>query len=239
MKCKGFTLIELLVVIAIIAILAAILFPVFAKAREKARQSSCLSNEKQILLAQVQYTQDYDEKFPPGHNDHFPNGQGMAWCQILQPYVKSTQVFRCPDDSDTSWPWIQTPPPGVAAPFHTSYGGNWQINLDCNNGGGINLAGLSSPATTVYIADTGYTALVKDPWIDYTHVKAAPWILQDPTSTGCAGCATNAGDPNWGTPNPRHTNLADVGFSDGHVKAMRPESWYFGNTPWLDPNRGG
>ncbi len=231
MKRNGFTLIELLVVIAIIAILAAILFPVFAKAREKARAASCLSNEKQILLAQTQYTQDYDEKFPPGHQD-----AGIAWCETLQPYAKSIQIFRCPDDSSTLWPWA-IPPAGIAAAFHTSYGANYGVGHE--NGNSINLAQLNAPATTIYIADTGYTALGGSPWIDFAHQKGGPWILQDPVTNGCPACAQNSGDPNWGTPSPRHTDLVNCGFTDGHVKAMRPESWYFGNTPYLDPNRGG
>ncbi len=87
----GFTLIELLVVIAIIAILAAILFPVFAKAREKARQSSCLSNNKQIATAILSYAQDYDERTM--HVDHVSS---YFWYQPLQSYVKSDQVFNCP-----------------------------------------------------------------------------------------------------------------------------------------------
>jgi prepilin-type N-terminal cleavage/methylation domain-containing protein/prepilin-type processing-associated H-X9-DG protein len=93
-KNKGFTLIELLVVIAIIAILAAILFPVFAKAREKARQITCASNAKQIGLGFLQYTQDYDETWPV-------NGAGFlgqGWAGQIYPYVKSTGVFHCPDD---------------------------------------------------------------------------------------------------------------------------------------------
>ena len=87
---RAFTLIELLVVIAIIAILAAILFPVFARARENARRTSCLSNQKQIGLATMQYLQDYDEKYMVV--DH---GTGYAWFDPLQPYIKNEQVFRC------------------------------------------------------------------------------------------------------------------------------------------------
>jgi len=93
---KGFTLIELLVVIAIIAILAAILFPVFAKAREKARQSSCQSNQKQIMTAFLMYAQDYDERTVPvsGASDQQP-----LWPVNLQPYVKNVQLFVCPSDA--------------------------------------------------------------------------------------------------------------------------------------------
>src|SRR5579872_7119000 len=95
---KGFTLIELLVVIAIIAILAAILFPVFAKVREKARQTSCLSNEKQLGLGILQYTQDNDESFMPSDNGAVGmNGHG--WASRIYPYVKSTGVYSCPDDT--------------------------------------------------------------------------------------------------------------------------------------------
>ena len=98
---KGFTLIELLVVIAIIAILAAILFPVFAHAREKARQASCLSNEKQIGLALMQYTTDWDEMYP--YSYYYVNGQGGAggyfhWSYTTQPYISNWQIFVCPSD---------------------------------------------------------------------------------------------------------------------------------------------
>ena len=95
MRRRGFTLIELLVVIAIIAILAAILFPVFAKAREKARQSSCLSNVKQLMTAVLSYTQDYDEKFPLARMHGRADG-GNYWYQVIAPYVKNAQIFVCP-----------------------------------------------------------------------------------------------------------------------------------------------
>ena len=104
MKRKGFTLIELLVVIAIIAILAAILFPVFAQARENARQASCMSNLNQIGLAMLQYTQDYDEHFPICWqrglgNQSWGNGSALSWAASTQPYIKSIQVLKCPDDA--------------------------------------------------------------------------------------------------------------------------------------------
>ena len=116
MKKAGFTLIELLVVIAIIAILAAILFPVFARAREKARDTSCLSNLKQIGLAIRMYVQDYDEKFPnariggaiPGdYGASIPfmlpaERQLQGWPTLMQPYVKNQQIFWCPSDDNES-----------------------------------------------------------------------------------------------------------------------------------------
>ncbi len=110
---RGFTLIELLVVIAIIAILAAILFPVFAKAREKARQSSCLSNCKQLALAVMQYTQDYDEMLPLGQFDTSPVTYPLASIlstsapSVLLPYIKNTQVAICPSQAGVcgyGWP---------------------------------------------------------------------------------------------------------------------------------------
>ena len=110
---SAFTLIELLVVIAIIAILAAILFPVFARARENARKTSCLSNIKQIGLGFMQYTQDYDENFPLVS---FPT-PADTWTTSMQPYLKSRQIFRCPSDSSAGWNAV--PPTRL-----TSYGFN-------------------------------------------------------------------------------------------------------------------
>ena len=103
---RAFTLIELLVVIAIIAVLAAILFPAFARAREMARRATCASNFKQLGLAMMQYTQDYDERYPPfsqgGGNvgyQGFNGADGARWGDEIYPYIKNTQVFDCPSGS--------------------------------------------------------------------------------------------------------------------------------------------
>src|SRR5438477_7330847 len=95
-KRSGFTLIELLVVIAIIAILAAILFPVFARARAKARQAACISNAKQIELAWHMYTQDYDEQLMPFSDTGVSGGYAFPWTLLIQPYTKNLQILVCP-----------------------------------------------------------------------------------------------------------------------------------------------
>src|SRR5262245_36750762 len=112
MRKRGFTLIELLVVIAIIDILAAILFPVFAQARDKARQASCSMNLKQLGQAMIMYSQDFDEKIPsllttaPWHPRARPSDGSLGWPWLIEPYVKNEQVFICP-----SYP--------IAAPYQT------------------------------------------------------------------------------------------------------------------------
>jgi prepilin-type N-terminal cleavage/methylation domain-containing protein/prepilin-type processing-associated H-X9-DG protein len=153
---KGFTLIELLVVIAIIAILAAILFPVFAKAREKARQTTCASNLKQMGLAFAQYQQDNDERFPDGATHVFtgtlntPSATtGVGWAGQLYTYTKATGVYYCPDDPDES----------ANTAFACSYGYNGnlvQLNITSTSGSvgsaaGYKLNQLNSPAKTVVL----------------------------------------------------------------------------------------
>ena len=184
----AFTLIELLVVIAIIAILAAILFPVFARARENARRSSCQSNLKQIALGIIQYTQDYDERFPMGVT--FNSSPGQTVNDLVQPYVKSDQVFVCPSDSeplDVSWTYL--------APLYTtksSYGFNDRV---------ITVPALSPPPlpanppkSLAQINEASKTTLM----YDGTNQKA-----------GSVGQMYSA---------PRHLEGGNVAYCDGHVK---------------------
>ncbi len=151
---SAFTLIELLVVIAIIAILAAILFPVFARARENARRSNCMSNEKQLGLAALQYTQDNDERLPGFYFTYAPAAPGQqTWMNRLNPYLKSTQIFKCPSDSVLAV--------GGLATTQTSYCYNWYYlsdNLTGATSGGYSLAAIANVAETVIFAErTGVT----------------------------------------------------------------------------------
>ena len=219
MKRRGFTLIELLVVIAIIAILAAILFPVFARAREKARQASCQSNIKQMMLSVMMYTQDYDERFPSCFRGD-PDGKNREWAQYITPYVKNTQLFVCPSDSAVINQWASAPDG-----FPTSYMTNFQIGGNA----GIALATVVAPASTIYMCDGGMDG-VTAPISATSTVLEGCWILDDPVN--------GRHDLNWGGPNIRHSGQANVGFVDGHVKTMNG-TWYVKNSPWLNPAVGG
>jgi prepilin-type N-terminal cleavage/methylation domain-containing protein/prepilin-type processing-associated H-X9-DG protein len=144
MKRKGFTLIELLVVIAIIAILAAILFPVFQKVRENARRASCGSNLKQLGLALIQYSQDGDEKYPSGVFGSYYSVSG--WASRIYPYVKSTGVYKCPDDPSTQ----QTLAGNTAIFYPVSYAMNDNLDSLYNNS---SLSALQAPASTVALTE--------------------------------------------------------------------------------------
>lgn len=145
---NGFTLIELLVVIAIIAILAAILFPVFAQARENARRASCQSNEKQLAYAALQYTQDYDEKLFGFYTG--PAASQVTWMNRLQPYMKSIQIFKCPSETEATIV-------GGITSANTSYCYNNLFLSDSANtasAGGVALAAITNVAETVMFGET-------------------------------------------------------------------------------------
>lgn len=165
---RGFTLIELLVVIAIIAILAAILFPVFAQARNAARKATCISNLKQLALGQLMYIQDYDEKLTfwatDGPNDSWAQSKGTGWwMNQIQPYIKNTGVYACPNDVRTfdasgnncqmcSWGYSIIPGSNPVRYYGVSYGmSEW---LHQKNNAYNKLAGIPMPASTAMFADS-------------------------------------------------------------------------------------
>jgi prepilin-type N-terminal cleavage/methylation domain-containing protein/prepilin-type processing-associated H-X9-DG protein len=207
-KCGAFTLIELLVVIAIIAILAAILFPVFAQAREKARQASCISNLKQIGLGITQYIQDYDETYPPRILN--PAGSPYGWADAIQPYIKSTQLFQCPSEARR---------PG-ADPNAGGYTDYW-YNASLGNPTGfvrLSLASLEAPSLTVMNGDGGYSGTGRDDTTARYHSNGCN--TQGGGATGSPGCTGPglAKIPNGA--GLRHQGGVNFTFADGHAK------WY-------------
>jgi len=144
---RAFTLIELLVVIAIIAILAAILFPVFARAREKARQASCASNLKQIALAERMYEQDYDGRGSVNHCGVQVNGRWWEWWSALQPYTKNWNVFRCPSSSINIYNGVNYGKRGCGDSPLSGENSNAMWYGD--------IVGLPAPAETIQFADWG------------------------------------------------------------------------------------
>ncbi|HEY3331766.1 MAG TPA: DUF1559 domain-containing protein [Capsulimonadaceae bacterium] len=231
-KKLGFTLIELLVVIAIIAILAAVLFPVFATAREKARQSTCASNEKQMGLAMLQYVQDYDEMMVPGiiHNNNWD------WMDLVYTYVKSSAVFTCPDDTTSTAVWTPSPSGTNGATGKGSYllnataytaqnipqqGPGYCPDTWCKAGDGTPYAKVQAsnvivPATTAWMFD-GFG----NSWFAPV-VSCNTSIYISTASTKYPGVPTAAAGNVTGTERApaRHSNMINVLWCDGHVKSF-------------------
>jgi prepilin-type N-terminal cleavage/methylation domain-containing protein len=220
---QGFTLIELLVVIAIIAILAAIIFPVFASAREKARQTTCASNERQLGLAFVQYVQDYDQTLPgpDGTNAGAWNGPywgtaGGDWAPDIYPYAKSTGVYECPDDTQKS--------PKVSYAFNE--------NLVY-----LAMSEFKSPSSTVLMYEANsYCSRFPAGWCNasvnppiMSNFPIGPGIIiqwgEDYNTVLDTNATGNLGGRSWNTPTvsaTRHDPGSEFLSVDGHVKFLRP-----------------
>ena len=243
----GFTLIELLVVIAIIAILAAILFPVFAKVREKARQTQCLSNEKQIGLAFLQYVQDYDETYPMASYFDFTH----EWSALINPYIKNGVpggpynmiggVFSCPDYPGQAIANEYIPrddivrclTAGTTAPTD---GANTYVYPMTT------LSQIDSPGSKWFIIEPGASAAPPATWntwvpTEYFWVDTAgspPGTNQKINATGALNCDH---DQSWTgcehMPRYRHTGATNVLWCDGHVKSVGYGRWNWYNDIYI------
>jgi len=214
-KQKGFTLIELLVVIAIIAILAAILFPVFARARENARRASCLSNLKQMGLGTMMYVQDYDDTYPNAEELKSDGSTVLAyWSTTIQPYVKSTQLFRCPSTSSTST-------------LNGNYGANALVFITQRSGNdltnhlgyqALKMSQVVSASTTYMLMDAGNYEV----WAREAHRNTYGWgyIPGVGQYGGDCGKATSS-IQNDDCESGRHFGGVNVAFADGHAKWLK------------------
>jgi prepilin-type N-terminal cleavage/methylation domain-containing protein/prepilin-type processing-associated H-X9-DG protein len=216
---RGFTLIELLVVVAILALLAAILFPVFARARENARRTSCQSNLKQIGLGLLQYTQDYDETLTRsfyGTAGDSDNAANYKWMDAIFPYVKSEQLFTCPSDSASNkrYQYHRNIAAGQSSINYGSYGLNGAYGAPGDNQTPPRSAAadLAVPAATAWVTDNNNAPSTANPGgsqgFFWTNATANP-----PVSTPSPRQLQNIVE--------RHLDTTGILFCDGHVKSLK------------------
>lgn len=221
----GFTLIELLVVIAIIAILAAILFPVFARARENARRSSCSSNLKQIGLGLVQYEQDFDERTPRTwfgiDTDASGVGGRYKWMDAIFPYAKSEQLFVCPSQTlatsgAASRKFVFSNGVTVGGYNYGTYGYNQAYSdnaFGITSPTDVNVAKIVVPSTTVWVTDTGANSTYFSYRVEWPNKTNQPSIV--PGTIDEFTKALSASVP------ARHLETTNILYCDGHVKAVK------------------
>ena len=217
---EGFTLIELLVVIAIIAILAAILFPVFARAREKARQTSCLSNVKELGLGMLMYVEDYDGMFPrTSYSESKMDPPGIFWASCILPYVKNYQVYVCPSD--------------VRSPGTFSYN-NWTFPIRPIYGynerlGDKKLPEIRYPTELLMLGDCCHQVFASIP-------GRVAWANSGDRVRYGAGAAWPNGDPNYMKDQySRHNGGENHCYVDGHAKWTSSRGMYSAGYTPLNP----
>ena len=246
----GFTLIELLVVIAIIAILASLLLPSLAKAKEKGKSASCMNSLRQMAIAQHLYMADNDSRFTFTFQVRGNNATRRAWFNFLQTYQQTTNLLLCPTrtkkfkEEISRYPSDQQESAVSNYAMNFSLGGcDWPNTWDAKVWTPKRDSSVKNPAATVLMTDSGTRPInTKDPEKCVTvnsPEKAGAWIVHDPAKDDpCTGCVT-APDPNWGGPHLRHNTRSNVAFAEGHVEAMRSRTWFYSGTPWLKPELGG
>lgn len=225
MHKRGFTLIELLVVIAIISILAAILFPVFAQAREKARQSQCTNNVRQLAMGILMYAEDWDETLPPcgystseipgADEDDVDPDDMVPWMTMVSPYVKNTKVLLCPSDSSSK---------------ACSYGLSEAVFVDNPNSTrpSKTLSQFTMPTDTIMMGEVGTGE--EDDLDDLTTLRPDAYKMREPD--------LDLDDDPEARPIARHNGFVTLAFMDGHVKGMRMNQFYTNQTPaelWFLP----
>ena len=199
----GFTLVELLVVVAIIAVLAAVLFPVFSRVRQKSHEVACVSNLKQLLAASAMYAQDYDRTLVPARAGTAPGTLGYSWCVLLQPYLKSEQILFCPLERE-----------GQVAARTTDLPHSYGINFSLT----FNAGGFSSAPYTYRIAALD---------------DVSSLIMFFDLKPGLEAMGSSYATDRLRRVDGRHFGRANFGFLDGHAKSMTAEETAEPKNLWL------